>query len=186
MTVIVVSVVLLLVAVPSFKRFIAKQVVSHHGHLLIQALEFTRAEAIGRGLPVTLCRNASVPESPPVCGSPEGDWSGGWIVFVDRDGNGRLNTEDLILREQQPLAMSGLINMPYSSFDRPQAFTAFPNGVFAMADRSQWLVVRPDLPESDQIYAASISRTVCIRPYGGHRLIATADPSALGAEPCAS
>lgn len=70
------------------------------------ALNFARSEAIMRGNRVTLCRTISGSRcegKPDVNGQKE--WSTGWIVFSDMNGNGQFNpTQDEILRVRQALA----------------------------------------------------------------------------------
>lgn len=69
------------------------------------ALNFTRSEAIKRGNPVTLCRTINgfrCEGDADVNGQK--DWSKGWIIFSDRNGNGQFNsTQDEILRVRQAL-----------------------------------------------------------------------------------
>ena len=69
------------------------------------ALNFARSEAIKRGNKVTVCRTITGNKcegEPDVNGQK--DWSNGWIVFSDVNGNGQFNaTEDEILRVRRSL-----------------------------------------------------------------------------------
>lgn len=69
------------------------------------ALNFARSEAIKRGNPVTICRTISgfrCEGESDINGQK--DWSKGWIVFSDINGNGQVNsTQDEILRVRQAL-----------------------------------------------------------------------------------
>ena len=69
-------------------------------HEFVTALNFARSEAIMRGNRVTVCRTISGKECE---GEPDindqKDWSKGWMVFSDINGNGQFNsTQDEILR----------------------------------------------------------------------------------------
>lgn len=71
----------------------------------IGALNFARSEAIKRGNRVTVCRSLSGTQCdrvPDVNGQK--DWSVGWMVFSDLNGNGKFNsTQDEILRVRRAL-----------------------------------------------------------------------------------
>jgi type IV fimbrial biogenesis protein FimT len=71
----------------------------------ITALNLARSEAIKRGNPVTVCRtiNGLRCEGDDDINGQK-DWSQGWIVFSDINGNGQVNsTQDEILRVRQAL-----------------------------------------------------------------------------------
>lgn len=71
----------------------------------ISALNLARSEAIKRGNRVTVCRTIDGTRcegNPDIDGQK--DWSTGWIVFSDFNGNGQFNpTQDEILRVRQAL-----------------------------------------------------------------------------------
>ena len=71
----------------------------------IVALNFARSEAIKRGNRVTICRTISGTRcegNADVNGQK--DWSSGWIVFSDINGNGQINSnQDEILRVRRSL-----------------------------------------------------------------------------------
>jgi type IV fimbrial biogenesis protein FimT len=58
---------------------------------LLNAIELTRAEAAKRGRRVTLLPAA-------------GDWAGGWTLFVDLDGNRRVDAGEPVIAVHAPLA----------------------------------------------------------------------------------
>ncbi len=58
---------------------------------LMLSLNLARSEAVKRNQPVSLCRSADGSR----CG---GNWSDGWLVFHDRDGDRRLDSTDTVLR----------------------------------------------------------------------------------------
>jgi len=83
MTSIVVLAILLAIGVPSFRSVIHNNRIAGSTNELVTALTYARSEAMKRGDPVTVC--ASTDEA--VCAG-DTNWSTGWIVFVDTDGNG--------------------------------------------------------------------------------------------------
>lgn len=74
-------------------------------HEFVSALNFARSEAIKRGNRVTVCRSINGNQCdrlPDVDGQKE--WSTGWIVFSDVNGNGQFNSgQDEILRVRSAL-----------------------------------------------------------------------------------
>lgn len=71
----------------------------------VAALNFARSEAIKRGNSVTVCRTIDGTRcegNPDIDGQKE--WSTGWMIFSDLNGNGRFNSsQDEILRTRQAL-----------------------------------------------------------------------------------
>ena len=69
--------------------------VSAASHGFAADLALAHAEALRRGVPVTMCKSADGER----CAA--GSWSRGWIVFVDADGNARRSPgEEIVLRER--------------------------------------------------------------------------------------
>jgi type IV fimbrial biogenesis protein FimT len=95
-------IVILIVAIfatlsaPSFKNQHQKSVATSGRNLLFQGLQFARSESITRSALVTICQ--SDPSVSAVCSS--GDWSKGWIIFIDDNGDGAFDgTDDTLLRQ---------------------------------------------------------------------------------------
>ena len=65
------------------------------------ALQMAKTEAASRVSPVTICKSADGF----VCAG-DGDWSQGWIVFVDEDGNGAVDNDDEVLLAHEALHVS--------------------------------------------------------------------------------
>ena len=75
--------ILFSVAAPSFRAFIqGGQLISATNELLA-AFHVARSEAIKLNSRVTICQSTDGK----TCDSTTGDWTTGWIVFVDADGN---------------------------------------------------------------------------------------------------
>ncbi|WP_353393985.1 GspH/FimT family pseudopilin [Hydrogenophaga sp. 5NK40-0174] len=85
--------ILLGVAIPRFERLIEKARLKSIGADFLVDLQLARSEAIVRGRRVALCAAASSE----AC-SPKGDWTSGWMLFVDSNNNGSREIGELVLR----------------------------------------------------------------------------------------
>jgi type IV fimbrial biogenesis protein FimT len=99
--------ILLVQAMPEFSSWLARQRLAGQAGTLGTAMSYAKAEAITRGVRVTLCPSAAPTASSPACSSSA--WTDGWLVFVDntqRAGNtaGVLDAEDTVLRIGERLA----------------------------------------------------------------------------------
>jgi len=99
--------ILLRVATPGLSRTVATRALAAQSSEFMATLRFARAEAIKRGMAVTVC--ASAPAGVPLAcqGTQAADWRSGWIVFADRERRGVLDQSDAVLRLQQPLQHTG-------------------------------------------------------------------------------
>lgn len=75
---------------------------SEVNHLMVQ-LSLARSEAIKRRSPVTLCASAASA----ACKSSRA-WDSGWIMFLDPNGNGKLEHDEPVLRVQEPPSIPSL------------------------------------------------------------------------------
>ncbi len=104
----VVLAILAALAVPSFVSLIRDSAVSNQLNSLNADIRYARSDAIKRGLNVTLCPSASPLVASPTCSGS--DWSTGWIVFVDTNGNNTRSTvasdAETVLRRQEPFGTS--------------------------------------------------------------------------------
>ncbi len=69
---------------------------------LVSDLNFSRNEAIKRGGFVSVCACSNVGTANPLC-SGSSDWSNGWLIFADSDGNGSRQNNETVLRRQGSL-----------------------------------------------------------------------------------
>lgn len=74
--------VLLGLALPAFAALIQTHRLSGEIYGFATDLQFARAEAVRRGAPVSVCLSADGQRC-----AESGDWSEGWIVFTDADGD---------------------------------------------------------------------------------------------------
>ena len=86
-TIVVVS-ILLATAVPSFMQAIKNNRVTGQANSLVVSMQMARSEAVKRGASTTICAaNADMDDC-----SGSNDWSTGWIVFSDLNGDSDVNT----------------------------------------------------------------------------------------------
>jgi type IV fimbrial biogenesis protein FimT len=79
--------IILGLGVPNFREFQRNNAIIAAGNELVSGLYLARTEAVKRQVPMTLCGSANPLAAAPACG---GGGNGGFIVFVDENGNGVL------------------------------------------------------------------------------------------------
>lgn len=91
MVTLVVAGILIMVGVPSFRNIIQNARLSTQANDLLTDIAYARSEAIKRGQPVTLCRRSAPPSA--TCNTAAGtSWTNGWVIFLDTNGNGQVDT----------------------------------------------------------------------------------------------
>jgi type IV fimbrial biogenesis protein FimT len=92
---------------------------------LMSDLALARSEAVKRGVPVRLCRSTGGVN----CngGAGNGDWSVGWIVFVDDSDNGTRNGAEIVLRARAAVAEGTTVNLTPADRDVPFRPTGVTN-----------------------------------------------------------
>ena len=101
MVVVAIIAVLATLAVPSFARLISSTAVSGNVNNFMSDARFARSEAIKRGRSVTMCRSDAPEAATPACSKAAGtDWSNGWLIFVDTNSDGVVDTGEQLLRLQ--------------------------------------------------------------------------------------
>lgn len=127
---------LLGLALPGFKQLHRNTEMDIHARELAQLLQLARVAAITRNSLVTLCRSSAGD----ACA---GQWQDGVLVFVDHDGDRRVDTDDEVLRYHQFNGFEGKVrwrafqNRQYLQITS-QGFTRYQNGNFTLcpADRN--------------------------------------------------
>ncbi len=95
-----VAALLMSAAVPAYRNYVANSHMSSATNQFLAHLNTMRSEAVTRGLPVAMCASSDQSSC-----SNSGDWSTGWIVFTDSDGDaGVLDGADKLLHAGQPQA----------------------------------------------------------------------------------
>ena len=78
------------IALPSFAKLIENNRISTATNQLVSALVLTRSEALKRSNDVTICASSTQDSC-----STSGDFSEGWVVYQDCDGNGAITTSSV-------------------------------------------------------------------------------------------
>ena len=97
MIVLVIAAILLAIGVPSFRALIQNQRMTTTVNEFFAAINLTRAEALQRGMQVTMAP----------ADTDGGDWTKGWVVFVDDNDNKRPDSNEKVIFTHGPVA-SGL------------------------------------------------------------------------------
>lgn len=94
-------VVLLMVAVPAYKSIIEGNRRATYANQVLEDLTLARSEAIKRNRQVVVCASTSGT----ACSGTASDWTGGWIMYVDANGNGSLDAGETVLRAHGALKL---------------------------------------------------------------------------------
>lgn len=150
--------VLLSVAVPAMQGMWAGMAAAGQAEELAGAFRFARSEALRRGVNVSVCASAEPDAADPGC-SGANDWSAGWVVFQDVNGDGTLNNAERVLRVHSVLgkvaAIEGGAGVNAARFGA--------NGI-ALAGAGR-LLVRPKQPSGSDSYTSN-HRTLCLNAQG--------------------
>ena len=102
MVVIAIIAILAAIAMPAMKSMVERNAVAGQVNSMVGSINLARAEAIKRNANVVVCRSTNAEtSSSPTC-SAGSEWKTGWMVFLDRDGNGLYSAAngDVLLRVQ--------------------------------------------------------------------------------------
>ena len=93
--------ILLTIGVPMLRPLMRGTNLRSAANRLTTALNYARSEAVTRGARVVICASDDPMANDPECGS---DWTSGWLVFVDTDGNSDFDesANDVLLRVNGP------------------------------------------------------------------------------------
>jgi len=89
-----VAAIILTMAVPSYRTFVQNNRITKELNLLSAAIAGARGESAKRGKRVVLCQSSNPAASTPTCSGTAGNWSNGWIVFVDDNSDSSFATAD--------------------------------------------------------------------------------------------
>lgn len=87
LVVLAMAAVLAVFSVPSLVSFIQRNRVESEVSAMMRSLQLARSEAIKRGQPVSVCASRDGARC-----LGENVWRDGWLVFVDRDADGEVDT----------------------------------------------------------------------------------------------
>lgn len=105
MVTIAIAAILMAVAAPNFTSMMINQSVDRDRDALFSLLLGARTEAINRGRTVTVCSSSDMVTCKVGAVAITSDWSDGWIVFFDTNGNGvvEAGNNDFILKVNEAL-----------------------------------------------------------------------------------
>ncbi|MEO8345341.1 MAG: GspH/FimT family pseudopilin [Betaproteobacteria bacterium] len=108
-----IAAMLLGLGVPGYHEWIANSELMNEARQLADNMNRARAEAIKSGLRVNLCQSAGGPGCVPV-----GAWDQGWILFLDTNGNGDVDSGEPILwtGERAPPGVTVAANGPLKHY----------------------------------------------------------------------
>jgi type IV fimbrial biogenesis protein FimT len=109
MIVLVIAAIVLSIALPDLRVLIRQYHLKTVAGDLFGAIDLTRSEAIARGQRVML---APLDEA-------GANWSDGWVVFVDHDGDLRPGLDDEIIAEHGPVPDTITISSVFTSQKQP-------------------------------------------------------------------
>ncbi|HND49852.1 MAG TPA: GspH/FimT family pseudopilin [Anaerolineales bacterium] len=121
--------ILLTIGVPSFNQFSTSSRLNSYSNTLFSHMALARSEAIKRNSRVVVCKS-----SDGLSCTNSGNWSQGWVVFVDLDNNANISGGEQILTTMTSLpsgySFSGNANVSgYVSYDG-QGITKLITGAF--------------------------------------------------------
>ncbi|MDP9140636.1 MAG: GspH/FimT family pseudopilin [Pseudomonadota bacterium] len=160
-TIVILS-ILLTMAVPSFRDFMASRATTAQINDLAGSIRLARAEAIKRGFPVSICSSTDADSDAPSC-ADDAEWSTGWVIFSDRNADGTIDDTDTVVRVQPGYSNSGGLT---ASDDTAITF----NSTGILRGIAKNFQIRPKLNTSLPSYAG-LSARICMNATGSTRLL---------------
>jgi type IV fimbrial biogenesis protein FimT len=113
MVALAVAIVLMAIGIPAFQNLQITNRAAAQVNGFVTALNLAKAEAVGRGAPVSVCSKASTDPANTACGDGA-NWVNGWQVFTDATGTaGALDGSDELVRVfGQPLGQVSFTGAP--------------------------------------------------------------------------
>ena len=97
-----IAAIIMAFASPSFKNLIATNRIVSVTNAFTGGLHLARSEAVKRGTTVTICKSDDITDSSPSCNTNTSASYKGWVIFVDDNNNGNLNSGEDALRVGEP------------------------------------------------------------------------------------
>ena len=125
MVVIAIIAILTTIAAPSFKAMLQSNSMTSTVNGFLADTRYARSESIRRGGDVVMCRSDNPETSTPICatGSGTNGWVSGWIIYLDQNGNGTIESTEL-LRVQGPITSIDSITQTSGSARNELKYTA--------------------------------------------------------------
>jgi type IV fimbrial biogenesis protein FimT len=137
MITIAVAALLLTLGVPALQDMVRNNRLVSQTNNLVADVQLARSEAIKRNTQVALCRSNDL-DATPTCGGSTEDWSTGWLVFADANGNGTYESaSDTLLRIGYPSGTDATI---FSNDTADANVTFAPDGTLNMGAVARFAV----------------------------------------------
>ena len=104
---------------PMYGRWLAGRQLANHAEFLAETLNLARSEAVKRGVRVDLCKTIDRRQC-----ADTGGWESGWIMFVDANRNGEIESPDDVIRAEGPPG-SGITIRANHPLDDYVSYTSF-------------------------------------------------------------
>jgi len=99
---------------PGLRALLEQRTVVTQASALAEALRLTRAEAVKRRERVTICNTPNADAATPVCARASTNWSTGWLIFADANGNKIREADEPLLHLQQALTPTVGLTLPHN------------------------------------------------------------------------
>lgn len=106
---------------PSLRKFILDNRLASQSHNFMVDLMYARSEAAKRGRPTFVCQATNPNPAVPTCTGDSGRWELGWIVYVDMNGDGQPDPDE-VLRTQSRLGGSNTLRASQASWANKFAY----------------------------------------------------------------
>jgi len=148
MVTLAIAAILVTAGVPSFQGYLLRQHVRTAVNQLHHDLMLARSEAVYRNSVVIAC-----PGAPEVGCADQPDWSDGWIVFEDADGDRALSASETVIRYGQLMQEVQVLT---TSGRGPLRF--FPDGSAPGTNMSISLCGQSGPPDARKLVVSNIGR----------------------------
>lgn len=159
-----IAVILMTIAVPSFQDVMRANRLATSVNNIVVATAYAKSEAITRGLRVSVCPSTTINDPSPVC-DVSGNWSAGWITFVDGGTRLIVDGSDQVLRVGQPDSSGVTISAPlaYQQGVSINAMGGSVDDADALLDGEIQVMVdgEPRCLDFNNLARAKIERAIC-------------------------
>ena len=145
-----------LLLLPSLRQSMHTTRVQAEASRLMASINLVRSEALRRNLPVTMCPSPAAATGETVCA---GIYSGGWMIFSNRDRDLVLDAEDELIRIFEALPSGFTVTNRAGTRHAREKITYRPDG---SSGRNRTLLICP--PPGQQARAKSVVMNIVGRP----------------------
>lgn len=125
LVVVAIASVLVTVVAPGMHRFVQSVYLRQYASELMTDIVFTRSEAIKRNRRVRMCPSLLSHNGEHTC---SGSFAGGWAIFVDDDGDRRMDSDEQVLRVSMGLDIQFSLTNRAGTRDAREIITYWPDG----------------------------------------------------------